>query len=242
MRNLIETDHNFDFDLEDVEQLNKLAINCDADIVKVSYGVLPYIYENYYILTCGGALGHGNGPIVVSKNKIDKDNLKGKKIAIPGKHTTAFLLFKNFFGIDFEFLELRFDKIFDAIKNNIVDAGIVIHEGRFIYEKLGFFKLADLGEEWEKRYSIPIPLGAIVVNKMFLTYIPSIKSNILNSVAYSFKNFNQSKDFCKKYSQEMDDNILENHIKFFVNEYSFDMSKFTPQISTILKIPEDKFI
>lgn len=242
MRKIIETDHNFDFGLEDVEQLNKFAIKGDLDIVKVSYGVLPYIYENYYILNCGGALGHGNGPIVVSKNKISKDDLKGKRVAIPGEHTTAFMLFKHFFGTDFEFLEFRFDKIFDAIKDDIVDVGIVIHEGRFIYDKLGFFKVTDLGEEWEKRYFIPIPLGAIVVNKRVFKYIPDIKSSILSSIDYSFRNFNESKDFCKKYSQELDDDILENHINFFVNEYSFDMSKFTKQISTLLKIPEKQFI
>lgn len=242
MRNLIKTSYNFDFILKDVEQLNRYALDRLFDIIKVSYGVIPEISQDYKILTSGGALGHGNGPIIVSKKLNDISQLKGKKIAMPGKHTTAFYLFKHFFGDDYSFVEMRFDKIFDAILKENVEAGIVIHEGRFVYENIGLNKILDLGEIWEKNYQLPIPLGAIAIKKDLLEYAHQIKRLIQDSISYSFEYFDNSKEFCKFYSQELDDHVLEQHITYFVNEYSLDMSTHVLAISKLFNLSEDLFI
>lgn len=242
MRGLIECRLKFDFTLEDVEKLNRWAIDGLYDIIKISYGVIPKIKNKYKILTCGGALGHKNGPILVSKDIRSIDELKGKKIAIPGRNTTAFLLFKNFFGEDFEFVELRFDRIFAAIASGTVDAGVIIHEGRFVYEKFGLTLLADLGELWENKYSLPIPLGGIAVKNEHKEIAGILKKIINDSIRYSFKHFEESKEFCKKYAQELDDKVLENHITYFVNEYSIDMSHLSEKLATVLDIPASIFI
>ncbi len=242
MRGLIGGKLNFDFLLEDVENLNRWAINGLYDVIKVSYGVVPKIIDNYKILTCGGALGHKNGPILISKNITSINDLRGKKIAIPGENTTAFLLFKNFFGEDFEFMELRFDRIFSAIAAGIVDAGVIIHEGRFVYEKFGFNLLADLGELWESKHNLPIPLGAIAVKNELRDRYVLIKDIIRDSIKYSFDHFEESKEFCKKYSQELDDKVLENHITYFVNEYSIEMSNKSEKLAKVLNIPASIFV
>jgi len=242
MRGIIKTDLRFDFCLDDVENLNRSAIDGLFDVVKVSYGVLPHIIFRYKILTCGGALGYKNGPVVVSKKYNSIDKLTGKKIAVPGVNTTAFLLFKTFFGELFHFIEMRFDKILDAIDSDTVDAGIIIHEGRFVYQNLGLTLLSDLGELWEERFSLPIPLGAIAIKNEILDISDSIKGLIKDSIGYSFGHFGDSKEFCKKYSQELDDTVLENHITYFVNEYSMDMSGIAPALAKVLNIPENIFI
>jgi 1,4-dihydroxy-6-naphthoate synthase len=242
MRGIIKTDLSFDFRLDDVENLNKSAIDGFFDVVRVSYGVLPHIIFKYKILTCGGALGHKNGPIVVSKKYDSIEELKGKKIAVPGFNTTAFLLFKTFFGELFHFVEMRFDKILAAIDLGMVDAGIIIHEGRFVYQNFGLTLLSDLGELWEERFSLPIPLGAIAIKNEILDLSTCIKGLIKDSIKHSFEYFEDSKEFCKKYSQELDDNVLENHISYFVNEYSMDMSDIAPTIARVLNLPENIFI
>ena len=242
MRGIVGGDLKFEFILEDVEHLNRWAIDGKYDIIKVSYGVVNKIIDKYKILTSGGALGYKNGPIVVSKKQFKVDDLKGKKIAIPGFNTTAFLLFKTFFGEDYQFVEMRFDMVFAATATGIVDAGVIIHEGRFVYNKYGFHLICDLGEIWEERYNLPIPLGAIAIKNEIVTTSEEIKRMIRNSIRYSFDNCDESKKFCKNYSQELDDTVLENHITYFVNDYSIDMSNLSKSIASIFKIPSEAFV
>lgn len=242
IRKCIALSFQFKFELMDVEQLNRNAIDGCFDMVKVSFGVLPKIVNKYIVLTCGGALGHGNGPLVVTKNFSSVGELRGRKIAFPGENTTAFLLFKHFFGEDYQFVEMRFDKIFSAIMENNVDAGIIIHEGRFVYEKIGLKKLVDLGEEWEEKYFLPIPLGAIVLHEKYSYLAEDMKALIRKSIRYSNDHFEESKEFCKQYAQELDDKVLENHIRYFVNEYSDDMSQFKEKLSNFLGISNEVFV
>ncbi|MCX8083528.1 MAG: 1,4-dihydroxy-6-naphthoate synthase [Calditerrivibrio sp.] len=232
----------FDFTLDDVEQLNIYAMEKKFDLIKVSYGALEKIVDNYKILTCGGALGHKNGPIVVSKNYSDVSCLVGKRIAIPGKNTSAFMMFKSFFGDGFVFCEMRFDRIFEALLNDEVDAGVIIHEGRFIYFRLGLKLVCDLGEMWEERYKIPIPLGAIALKNVYIDIKEVIKDLIKSSIKYSFTNFDEIRTICKGYAQELDDQVLTDHIKYFVNEYSLDMSSISDKVADTLNLKKDIFI
>ncbi|BAI80592.1 conserved hypothetical protein [Deferribacter desulfuricans SSM1] len=240
--NFIEHPYNFKTLLDDVEVLNNLAIEGLPDIVKVSYGVLPKIIDKYSVLKSGGALSFGFGPVVVSKKYNHINELYGKKIAVPGFNTTAFNIFKRFYGDNFDFIQLRFDKIIPAILDDNVDAGLLIHEGRFVYKNYGLNLLSDLGEEWDKKYNAPVPLGAIVIKKELLNIANNINKIIRKSINYSERKREHIYPFIKKYAQELDADVLEKHITAFVNENSFDMSKYINVIVDFLGISEKDFV
>src|SRR3989339_541106 len=155
----------FDYFLADVEELNRRAMTAEADITKISFHVYAYVAGNYLILDSGSALGHRNGPLLISKHPIRPHDLKEKKIAIPGKFTTANLLFSIAWPEAINKKEYLFSDIEKVLLEEEADAGIIIHETRFTYEKKGLVKIADLGEYWENLTGMPIPLGAIIIKR-----------------------------------------------------------------------------
>jgi 1,4-dihydroxy-6-naphthoate synthase len=214
----------FDYFLTDVEELNKRALRADVDITKISYHAYGYVADNYLILDAGSALGHRNGPLLISKRKIGISNLPGLKIAIPGKFTTANLLFSIAWPEVDNKIEYRFSEIEDALLNDEVDAGLIIHETRFTYFKKGLHKLADMGEYWENLTGLPIPLGAIVINRNIPEDIALKVNRILRrSLEYAYKDSFASYDFVAGNAKEMDSTIMNNHIKLFVNEFTLDL-------------------
>jgi 1,4-dihydroxy-6-naphthoate synthase len=228
--------------LDDVEVLNNLAIQNKLDIVKVSYGVVDKVVDNYKILKAGGALGFGCGPIVVSKNHSTIDELKYKKIGIPGKNTSAFKIYKHFFSdMENTFIEMRFDEIMPAINKDEIDAGIVIHEGRFVYRSYGLKKIVDLGDLWEQKHQTPIPLGCILISKKIENLSKYFCDLIRDSINFSKNNYNNVFPFIKKYAQELDDEIIKKHIELFVNEYSLDVSKYVNVLSNFIGTKESIF-
>lgn len=239
---LIHTEHTFDVFMDDVQVLNNLALSGGADIIKVSYGVVPKVLGNYRVLKCGGALGFGCGPLVVSASDTNMDNLKGRKIAFPGKDTSAFRFFRMFFGEDFDFVELRFDMIMPAVLSGEVSAGILIHEGRFIYEDMGLHKLCDLGELYENKYKSPIPLGAIIIRKELSDYADELYRLINGSITFAEQNFSSIEPFIKKHAQEMDDSVIRNHIKLYVNEYSRDLNPVLEGLCRFLEADSSIFV
>ena len=242
LTNKIETDFKFQTVLDDVEVLNGFAIQGKLDIIKVSYGVVDKVLDKYLILNAGGALGFGCGPLVVSKNYNNMKNMK--KIGIPGKNTSAFKIFKYFFGEDFEFVGLRFDKIMPMISEGKLDGGIVIHEGRFVYKNLNLNLnlIADLGELWENKFNAPIPLGAILIKKDLAEYAKQINNLIVKSIDYAANNYEELYPFIKKYAQEIDDKVIKQHIELFVNKYSYDLTEAKPSLIRFLKCTEKSFI
>lgn len=163
IRKDIDVPFEIDLTMEDIQLCNNMALKEEQDIVKVSFGVFSLIKEKYKILKCGGALGFGCGPLVLSKNYKTMEELKHKKMAVPGENTTAFMVLKRFYPECVENVEvMRFDKIMPALKNGEVDGGLVIHEGRFTYNQYNLTKVTDLGAEWESHYNLPIPLGYIL--------------------------------------------------------------------------------
>lgn len=237
--------HNFNFQviLDDVEVLNKLAVNGKLDIVKVSYGVVGKVKDRYSILKSGGALGFGCGPVVVSKNISDIKKLKNKKIAVPGVNTSAFKIFEHFFKpLGNDFVEKRFDMVIPAVLDGDVDAGILIHEGRFVYHKYGLDKLADLGELWEEAYNSPIPLGCILIRNELKGIAHEICELIRNSIRFSQDNSALVEPFIQRYAQELDDEIIKNHIKLFVNEFSSDISEHIDAICKFLVCEKQIFV
>jgi 1,4-dihydroxy-6-naphthoate synthase len=216
----------FEYFLADVEELNLKAFASEVDITKMSYHAYAYVADNYLILDSGSALGHRNGPLLISKHNQGTSGMADKRIAIPGKYTTANLLFSIAWPEAENKIEYLFSDIDNAILNEEVDAGLIIHETRFTYKKKGLHKLADMGEYWEELTGLPIPLGAIVINKNIPEDI-ALKVNriIRRSLEYAYKDSFASYDFVAGNAKEMDSTVMNNHIKLYVNEYTLDLGK-----------------
>lgn len=214
----------FEVHMADIEELNSITMTQEVDVSKLSYATYPLIKENYKILTAGSALGYGSGPLLVSKYKIFKEELSDVTVAIPGEHTTANRLLEIAFPEIQRKKQYLFSDISEAILEGEVDAGVLIHEERFTYESKGLQLVTDLGEEWENRFHLPIALGAIVVNRSLEPEVQqSINTLLKESICYAFANPLSSREFVKKHARELSDEIIEKHIKMFVNDYSLDI-------------------
>jgi 1,4-dihydroxy-6-naphthoate synthase len=216
----------FDFDLlmTDVEELNRRAFSARIDVTKLSYHAYAYVFENYQLLDCGSALGFKNGPLLISKNKFSTDDIENLAVAIPGQYTTANLLFRIQFPKVNNTKEMLFSEIEDAILNGTVDAGVIIHENRFTYEKKGLSKIIDLGEVWEQQTGFAIPLGGIVIRRDFDQEIKlKIERILRRSIEFGFANPTESYLFVKKYAHELDDEVIQKHIALYVNDFSVSL-------------------
>ncbi len=216
----------FDYMLADVEELNRKAFAGDLDITKMSFYAFAFAIKNYLILDSGSALGHRNGPLLISKNKIDPSALVTARIAIPGKFTTANMLFSIAWPDAVNKTEYFFSSIEEALLNGEMDAGLIIHETRFTYYKRGLHKIADMGEYWEKLTGMPIPLGTIAVNRRLPEDI-ALKVNriIRRSLEYAYHDSIASYDFVVANAKEMDSTVMNNHIKLFVNKFTLNLGK-----------------
>lgn len=214
----------FDVVLEDVQTLNQWALQGKLDFSKISYGVLPLITEQYKVLNSGGALGKGVGPLLIAKNAFSKEDLGNMLVAIPGKNTTAHLLFSLAFPSATNKVFKIFHEIENAVLNEEVDAGVIIHENRFTYAGKGLHKIIDLGEYWEQQLNLPIPLGGIVVNtKIDTTIALQVDALIKESVAYAFANNDVLTDYIRCHAQEMSEAVMRQHIDLYVNNYSLQL-------------------
>jgi len=210
--------------LEDVETLNRLVLEKTLDVSKISYHLLGYVREDYCLLSAGGALGRGCGPLVVSKKYESMDQLKGKRIALPGRYTTAALLLRLFDPALTDIIYLPFDRIMGAIADGSVDAGVIIHESRFTYAGLGLVKLLDLGDWWERETGHPIPLGGIVAKRSLGSeVIAGINSLLRQSVELAFADPGKANAYIRANSQEMSDEVCAAHIDLYVNDFSKDL-------------------
>ena len=216
----------FDYFLSDVEELNRKALASEVDITKMSFHAYAYVAENYLILDSGSAIGHRNGPLLISRRHLDQSELNSARIAIPGKYTTANLLFSIAWPDAENKTEFLFSDIEEALLTNKADAGLIIHETRFTYARKGLLKIADMGEYWEKLTGMPIPLGTIVINKRIPEEV-ALKVNriVRRSLEYAYYDSFASYDFVSGNAKEMDSTIMNNHIKLFVNEFTLDLGK-----------------
>ena len=216
----------FDVHLEDVQTLNENALAGNTDITKISYGVLPLVLDNYTLLNSGGALGKGVGPLLIANKIIEEDTIGQKIIAIPGKNTTAHMLFSAAFPKAANKRFMLFSQIEKAVLDGTVDAGVIIHENRFTYQQRGLVKIIDLGEYWERVTDSPIPLGGIVMRKNFPAALQAqVDRLIRSSVEYAFSNYPLITDYVKQHSQEMEQSVMRQHIDLYVNNYSVDLGE-----------------
>ena len=212
--------------LEDVETLNRLALEGILDLTKISYHALGHLREEYALLHSGGALGRGCGPLVIAAKPTEMNTLRGKKIAIPGQLTTANLLLQ-LYGEGFEdVLILPFHEIMAAVSDGRAEAGVIIHESRFTYQASGLHKVQDLGEWWEKETGLPIPLGGILAKRpLGSDLITSVDRALNRSVTYAFEHPDISRTYIKQHSQELADDVIASHIALYVNPFSFDLGE-----------------
>jgi 1,4-dihydroxy-6-naphthoate synthase len=211
----------------DIDITNTLAEQPNgADILKISYASLPWVHNSYGLLPCGGALGRGCGPLILTQAGNESISLAGKKIAVPSERSTAYLLFRLWIAKHVpegakEIVVLPFHEIMPAIRDGKIDAGLVIHEARFTYPSYGLKSLVDLGDWWEKDTSYPIPLGAIIAKKTL--DLGSIADSIRQSLDYAWKNPSASQNYVMEHAQELDWKVAQEHIDLYVNSFSRDL-------------------
>lgn len=212
--------------LEDVETLNQLALNGLLDLTKISYHAFGHLRDQYALLHSGGALGRGCGPLVIAPHKTDMQSLRGKTIAVPGQLTTANLLLQ-LYGEGYEdVLIVPFDQIMPILKHGKADAGVIIHESRFTFRDAGFHEVLDLGSWWESDSGLPIPLGGILAKRGLGTEtIKQIDHAIRASLEYAYKHPQEPRGYIKEHAQELDDDVIANHIKLYVNDFSLDLGE-----------------
>lgn len=214
----------------DIDITNRLAMSEDDqyDVLKISYAALPYVTDRYRLLACGGALGRGCGPLVLTHQAVDASQLAGKKIAVPSEHSTAYLLFRLWVeqavpgGIG-EIIVMPFHQIMVALQQGKIDAGLVIHEARFTYLNYGLHMVADLGAWWERETALPLPLGAIIAKReldatLWTTWIRQ-------SVQQAWDNPAQSQHYIRCHAQEMSPAVTQQHIDLYVNEFSYALGE-----------------
>ena len=228
VNNKLENSELLDVFMADVDELNRKALRADLDITKLSFGVLAEASNLYQVLDAGSALGFGCGPLLISKNPImpDASQINHLKIGIPGETTTANLLLSMAFPEAKNKVVMLFSEIEEAVLSGKIDAGLIIHENRFTYHERGLNKIIDLGEYWEKRTGLPIPLGCIVVKRTLPeNQKKAIGKSIRNSVEFAFANREGTMHYVAEHAQEMSQDVMKQHIALYVNEYSISLGE-----------------
>lgn len=219
----------FDIRLADVEELNREAAAGAFDICKVSAAAYAGLMEDWVLLRAGGAMGRGVGPVLVAGRDTRPEALQGRAVAIPGERTTANLLFRSFcaaHGLKVTSRELVFDRIMPAVAAGEVDAGVVIHEGRFTYAEQGMHLVADLGNWWEAHTGLPIPLGAIAIRRELADqYAAAITEGIRRSIAHAWACPESVMGYVAEHAQEMAGPVVREHIRTFVTDFSEDVGE-----------------
>jgi 1,4-dihydroxy-6-naphthoate synthase len=211
--------------LEDIETLNRAALAGEPDIVKISFHAYGHLRDQYCLLRSGGALGRGCGPLVVARHKVASEELPRKTIAIPGQLTTAALLVRLFVPtLREECIEVMpFNEILAAVRDGEVDAGVIIHESRFTYPRYGLVEVVDLGSWWERETTQAIPLGGIAARRdLGNELIRRIEGTLRASVDFAHAHPQVVWPVVRRHAQEMDDDVMRQHIELYVNDYTRD--------------------
>jgi 1,4-dihydroxy-6-naphthoate synthase len=211
--------------LLDIDELNSLAARGGADVCKVSfYAFLSFLEREYELCPAGAALGRGCGPLLVARKDFDKP-LARATVAVPGMETTARLLLR-FFSPTGRQTALRFDAIMPAVAQGRFDLGLVIHESRFTYPQYGLICVRDLGQYWEERTGLPIPLGGIAIRRSLAPETRhAVAQAIRDGLDYSKMHYDRILPYIRRYAGEMDDEVIRKHIDLYVNDFTFDLGE-----------------
>ncbi len=208
--------------LEDIETLNRKATEGAYELTAISYHAYPYVCDKYVLMSSGSSVGDGYGPMVIGIRPFGANELKGKKVAIPGKMTTAYLALK-LFEPDFEPVQIPFDKIMEAVAERTVDAGLVIHEGQLTFDKSGFHNIIDLGRWWKKTYDLPLPLGG---NAILRSLSPAVQTEccrlMRESIQYALDHNEEALNYALQFARDMEPRLAEKFVGMYVNRYTVD--------------------
>lgn len=214
----------------DIDITNSLAASPNGpEVLKISYAALPWVLSEYALLPCGGALGRGCGPLVLTKGSgTDPSELSGRRVAVPSERSTAYLLFRlwaaqNVPGGVGEMIIMPFHEIMPAVRDGLIDAGLVIHEARFTYPTYGLNLMVDLGNWWEEDTQLPIPLGAIIAHRSL--DLKAIAGWVRASVEYAWAHPEASRDYVMSHAQELSPEVAKAHINLYVNEFTADLGE-----------------
>lgn len=215
--------------LSDIETLNQKALQGEYELTAISYHAYPYVADKYVLMASGSSVGDGYGPMVVATSPMEPHDLKGKRIAVPGKWTTAYLALK-IMEPDFEAVVVPFDKILGALRDKAADAGLVIHEAQLTYAKGGFSQVVDLGRWFKSVYNLPLPLGA---NALLRSLPEDIRGEccrmMRESILYALGNHEEALNYALQFARDMEPVLAEKFVGMYVNHYTVDAGEVIPQ-------------
>jgi 1,4-dihydroxy-6-naphthoate synthase len=215
--------------LEDIETLNRKALEGLYELSAISYHAYPYVAGKYVLMASGSSVGDGYGPMIISNHPMEPEELKGKRIAVPGTLTTAYLACK-LFQPDFEAVVTPFDKITEAVKEHAVEAGLIIHEAQLTFDRQGFHRVVDLGRWFKTSFGLPLPLGA---NVLLRSLDPEIQSEccrlMRESIQYALDNHGEALDYALQFAGDMEPSLAEKFVGMYVNHYTLDAGDIVPQ-------------
>lgn len=215
--------------LEDIETLNRKAMQGVYDLSAISYHAYPYVADKYVLMASGSSIGDGYGPMVIATRPMEPDDIKGKRIAIPGTLTTAYLTLK-LYQPDFEPVVTPFDRITEAVRERSVDAGLIIHEAQLTYDREGFHRVLDLGRWFKSTYDLPLPLGG---NVLLRTLSPEIQSEccrmMRESIQYALDNHGEALEYALQFARDMEPRLAEKFVGMYVNHYTLDAGDVIPR-------------
>jgi 1,4-dihydroxy-6-naphthoate synthase len=217
-------DLDLDVYLEDVQTLNQWASEGKLDITKLSFPALFNHSSTYDLLNTGAALGNGVGPLLIAKKMVDLPDVSHCTVAIPGENTTAHFLLNFAFPVVLKKIPMLFSDIEDAVLDGRVDLGVIIHENRFTYQQKGLHKVCDLGEIWEEKQKLPIPLGCIAIKKELGQKVRGdVESLIRESLQYARAHYPEISTYVKQHAASMEADVMRKHIELYVNDHSMDL-------------------
>jgi 1,4-dihydroxy-6-naphthoate synthase len=215
--------------LEDIETLNRKAMEGQYGLSAISYHAYPYVAEKYVLMASGSSIGDGYGPMIISTRPLEANDLKGKRVAIPGTLTTAYLACK-LFQPDFEPVVTRFDQITTAVREHAVDAGLIIHEAQLTFDKQGFHRIVDLGRWFKTTYGLPLPLGGNVLLRSLAPEIQNECCRLLrDSIQYALDNHDEALQYAMQFARDMEARLAEKFVGMYVNHFTVDGGDIVPQ-------------
>jgi 1,4-dihydroxy-6-naphthoate synthase len=215
--------------LEDIETLNRRAMEGQYELSAISYHAYPYVADKYVLMASGSSIGDGYGPSIIANRPMEPEEIKGKRIAVPGTLTTAYLACR-LYQPDFEPVITRFDKITDAVRERTVDAGLIIHEAQLTFDREGFHRTVDLGKWFKTTYGLPLPLGGNVLLRSLGSEIQSECCRMMKeSIQYALDNHSEALEYALQFARDMDPRLAEKFIGMYVNHYTLDAGEIIPK-------------
>lgn len=232
--------YRFEHVLQDIQTLNQRAMKGELEITAISIHAYPYVADKYALTSCGSSMGDGYGPMVITREPMTIEQLRGKKIAIPGKLTTAFLglqLCLGKAGEAFEYEVVEFDRIPRHVKDGKADAGLIIHEGQLTYRSLGLHLVVDLGVWWQGKTGLPLPLGGNCIRKdLGRAAMQEVTDILKRSIQYSLDHRAEAVEYALQFGRDLDRNLADRFVGMYVNDWTLDYGpKGREAITTLLK-------